>query len=85
MLYKTFLSFVNIQCNTIIMIVLVKFETNGENIRKSYMIFIANIHFTEIVKIQGRLNSQLIIILISLDIITVCNYMINYVYVSHLQ
>ena len=53
MLYKTFLSFVNIQCNTIIIIVLIKFETNGENIRKSYMIFIANIHFTEIVKIQG--------------------------------
>lgn len=85
MLYKTFLSFINIQCNTIIIIVLVKFETNGENIRKSYMIFIANIHFTEIVKVQGRLNSQLIIILISLNVIAVCNYMINYTYVLYLQ
>lgn len=85
MLYKTFLSFINIQCNTIIIIVLVKFETNGENIRKCYMIFIANIHFTEIVKVQGRLNSQLIIILISLNVIAVCNYMINYTYVLYLQ
>lgn len=67
------------------MIVLVKFEIIGENIRKSYMIFIANIHFTEIVKIQDRLNSQLIIILISLNTIAVCNYIINYTHVLYLQ
>lgn len=67
------------------MIVLVKFEINGENIRKSYMTFIANIHFAEIAKIQDRLNSQLIILLISLNIIAVFNYMINYTYVLYLQ